>query len=86
MIKRGAQLVNISSGKVIDEKALCTALRKGKIAGVAVDVLEYELANYKNSPLFIYARENPHANVIITPHIGGATISAWKRVFSLIFG
>jgi D-3-phosphoglycerate dehydrogenase len=77
--------VNISRGKVIDEKALCLALQKKIISGVGADVLEFELEGFTNSPLFKYARKYPGANIIITPHIGGATIDAWKKVFSLAF-
>jgi len=84
-IKRGAVLVNISRGKIVEEKALCSALEEGRLGGVGADVLELELENYEESPLYKYAQENPEANVIITPHIGGATIEAWKRVFALVF-
>lgn len=83
-IKRGAVLVNISRGEVIEEQALCTALQEGMLSGVGVDVLELELDNYTSSPLYKYARKNPRANVIITPHIGGATLDAWTKVFTLV--
>jgi phosphoglycerate dehydrogenase-like enzyme len=83
-IKKGAILVNISRGEVIEEKSLCSALKKGILSGVGVDVLEKELLDYNKSPLLVYARRNPEANIIITPHIGGATIEAWKKVFKLV--
>ena len=85
-IKTGAMLVNISRGKVIDEKALCLAIDRGMVSGVGVDVLESELEDHKASDLYKYARNNRQANIIITPHIGGATIDAWKKVFALVFG
>jgi len=84
-IRKGAVLVNISRGKVLEEKAICRALRQGVLSGVGVDVLESELQDFTKSPLYRYARKNPLANVIITPHIGGATIDAWQRVFKLVF-
>jgi len=83
-IKKGAILVNISRGSVIEEKSLCFALRKGILSGVGVDVLENELGDYTKSPLLQYARRNPDANIVITPHIGGATIEAWEKVFTLV--
>jgi D-3-phosphoglycerate dehydrogenase len=84
-VRKGAVLVNISRGKVLEEKAICRALRQGVLSGVGVDVLESELQDFTKSPLYQYARKNPLANVIITPHIGGATIDAWQRVFKLVF-
>jgi len=84
-IKKGAALVNVSRGKVLEEEAICRALRQSVLSGVGVDVLEYELQDFRKSPLYRYARKNPRANVIITPHIGGATIDAWQRVFKLVF-
>ncbi len=38
LMKRGASIVNVSSGAVIDEAALLDALRTGHIAGAALDV------------------------------------------------
>ncbi len=84
-VKRGAALVNISRGEVVEEKALCFALQKGIFSGVGTDVLELELEDYTKSPLYKFARKNPRANIIITPHVGGATVDAWKKVFTLVF-
>lgn len=82
--KRGAVLVNISRGKVIEEQALCFAMQNGILSGVGLDVLELELEDYRQSPLYKYAQKNPQTNIIITPHIGGATLDAWKKVFALV--
>jgi len=84
-IKRGAILVNISRGACIEEKAIIYAIKNGILSGVGSDVLEWELKDIKKSPLYQYAKRNPQANIIITPHIGGATIEAWKQVFSIVF-
>lgn len=74
-IKPGAIIVNTSRGELIDESALVDSLLQGHIAGVAVDVLNGEVSHSKdwliNNPLWKYAQE--HNNVIIMPHIGGAT-------------
>jgi len=83
-IKKGAVLVNVSRGGVIEEESLCFALRKGILSGVGVDVLENELGDYTKSPLLKYAQKNPDANIIVTPHIGGATVEAWEKVFRLV--
>jgi D-3-phosphoglycerate dehydrogenase len=83
-IKKGAVLVNISRGGCVEEEAVNYAIKKGILSGVGSDVLERELENFKKSPLYQYAKKNPQANIIITPHIGGATIDAWKKVFSVV--
>ena len=70
-------LINTSRGKVWDETVVVTALRQKKIAGVAVDVLSEEMDKNKRSPLRD-ALKDGH-NVIITPHIGGAT---WDAISS----
>jgi phosphoglycerate dehydrogenase-like enzyme len=83
-MKKGAIFVNIARGKVVDERALCYSMEKGILSGIGSDVLEEELVDFTSSPLYIYAKNHPKANIIITPHIGGVTFEAWERVFSLI--
>lgn len=73
-IKPGALLVNTSRGRIVDEEALLAALASGALAGAALDVLTDEDGSgrhLKENPLVAYA--TAHDNVILTPHIGGAT-------------
>jgi D-3-phosphoglycerate dehydrogenase len=72
-LRSGAILINTARGAVVDETALLHALESGRLAGAALDVLcnEYELSQDAANPLIEYART--HDNLIITPHIGGAT-------------
>lgn len=71
-LKRGAVLINTARGSVVAEAALAEALESGQLFGVAVDVLEgEEHAGSPSSPLLASARAG--RNVLITPHIGGAT-------------
>ena len=67
----GAVLVNTSRGPVLAEPALLAALESGRLAGAALDVLAGERAAPAQSPLLAYART--HSNLVLTPHIGGAT-------------
>lgn len=65
-MKPTAYFVNISRGEVVDEEALIRALRDGGIAGAGLDVFWQEPLP-PDSPLY----DLP--NVILTPHISGAT-------------
>jgi D-3-phosphoglycerate dehydrogenase len=82
--KKGCYFVNISRGKVVDENAICQALDRALLAGVGVDVLEEELNDFRKSALYQYFRKHPEKNIVITPHIGGATFDAWRKVFALV--
>jgi D-3-phosphoglycerate dehydrogenase len=65
-------LINTSRGEIIDELALIHSLKNGNLLGAAVDVIQNERRfDLENSPLINFAKENE--NLIITPHIGGAT-------------
>jgi len=76
-IKEGALLLNTSRGNVWDEAAICKLLFSKKIGGIATDVLSTELVDIKQSPLWQAQQQNE--NVIITPHLGGAT---WDAMWS----
>ena len=67
MMKPTAYFINASRGAILDEAALIDALREKRIAGAAFDV-------YASEPI---ASNHPYIteldNVVITPHIAGAT-------------
>lgn len=66
-MKRSAYLINTSRGPVVDEAALIKALQDKVIAGAALDVFESEPIRSDN-PLIRMD------NVVVTPHIGSASI------------
>jgi D-3-phosphoglycerate dehydrogenase len=77
-LKQGAILVNTARGSLVDEAALAEAVRRGQLLGVAVDVLAGEgYGEVSESPLLEAAREG--RNILITPHIGGATLESIAR-------
>ncbi len=79
LLPRRAVLVNTSRGEVLDEGALLECLRQKHLAGVALDVLEGEQdeVRRRSNPLLAYAAQN--SNLLITPHIGGATVESMAR-------
>ena len=68
----GALLINTSRGEILDETALLVTMENGHLAGAALDVLSHERSGSLVTSLLVeYART--HSNLILTPHIGGAT-------------
>ncbi len=76
MMKPTAFLINTSRGPVVDEAALVKALREKWIAGAALDVFEQEPISPEN-PLIKFE------NVVLTPHIGSASISSRTKMSEL---
>ena len=79
LLPPGAVLVNTSRGQLVDELAMIDALTNRHLAGAALDVLAQERENAirQNSPLLAYA--DNHDNLLITPHIGGATYESMAQ-------
>jgi D-3-phosphoglycerate dehydrogenase / 2-oxoglutarate reductase len=75
----GAILINTSRGAVINERDLLEQLQNKHLGGSALDVLEGEVEKkpLSTNPLIEYARS--HDNLILTPHIGGATFESMAR-------
>jgi D-3-phosphoglycerate dehydrogenase len=76
-MRPGACLLNASRGSVVQIDALADAIRRGHIAGAAVDVYPDEPES--NSDGFSSALRNL-PNVILTPHIGGSTEEAQEAI------
>jgi D-3-phosphoglycerate dehydrogenase len=79
LLPRGAVLLNTARGAILDEEGLVALLEEGHLAGAAVDVLSVEAPADRpgESPLVRYARTRD--NLIVTPHIGGATTESMRR-------
>ncbi len=77
----GAIVLNLSRGHVVDIDALAVSIKRGKIAGAAVDVFPQEPRDGHEalrSPL------QGLPNVILTPHIGGSTEEAQENIAEFV--
>ncbi len=70
-MKKTTVLINTARGGLVDEEALYSALKGGRIAGAALDV-------YPSEPYSGKLCELP--NIILTPHIAGSTAEAQMRI------
>jgi D-3-phosphoglycerate dehydrogenase len=61
-------LINLSRGGVVNEEAVCKALKEGSLAGAAFDVFKNE-PNFNESLVLL-------DNFFSTPHIAGTSRSA----------
>ncbi len=81
LIKKGAYLINLARGHIIDIDALVNVLKSGHLYGAAIDVFPEEPD--ENGPNFITALQGI-PNVILTPHIGGSTLEAQQNIAEFV--
>lgn len=79
LVKRGALLVNVGRGSLIDESALISTLKNGRLSGAVLDVFALEPLP-ESSPLW------DMENVLITPHISGPSFGHFPEVERRIAG
>ncbi len=72
-MKSTCRLVHCARGGIVKESALVDALKRGRIAGAALDVFEHEPLP-TDSPLLQLS------NVILTPHLGASTDEARRAI------
>ena len=70
-MKEGVRVINCARGGIIDESALADAIKRGKVAGAALDVFEEEPPSPENELISL-------ENVIVTPHLGASTEEAQR--------
>lgn len=77
LMKKEAVLVNASRGGIVDEEALYTTLKEGKIRAAAFDV-------FASEPLPEDSKLRLLENLIMTPHLGASTEEAQVRVGEMV--
>ncbi len=76
-MKRGARLINVGRGSLLDEAALVRALENGALGGAALDVAATEPLP-PESPLW------KAPNLFITPHTSGVSDRLWDRQAAIL--
>ncbi|MBO7335997.1 MAG: hydroxyacid dehydrogenase, partial [Lachnospiraceae bacterium] len=79
--KPTAYIINMGRGPIVDQDALADALKNGRSAGAALDVLKNEPMEPGNPLLEIQDSKK----LIITPHIAWATVEARQRCVEAVF-
>ena len=73
LLKRGAIVVNMARGGIVDDQALLASLSSGHIAGAVLDV-------YEKEPLAADHPLRKAPNVLLMPHMGASTYEAQRNV------
>ena len=80
LMKKSAIIVNMGRGGIVNEADLAEAIDNGTIAGAATDVYEQEPVPYDHP----YLRMRKKERIILTPHVGWASVQARKRLAEII--
>lgn len=87
-MKQKFWLINTARGSAVKTKDLIEGLKKGRIKGAALDVLEYEKSSFENlfessiPEEFDYLLNAP--NVLLSPHVAGWTVESHRKLAEII--
>lgn len=77
-------LINTSRGSLVSEQSVIKALRNGKLLSYSADVLNSETRGEPHTDQEILKEALRNDRVLLTPHIGGATVSAYDKTEEII--
>lgn len=84
-VKKGAIIVNTSRAEILDQKSIIRSIKKNLLSGIALDFLEKNKNKYTKNSIRLINLAKKNKNIILTPHIGGATISSFNETEKFIF-
>ena len=76
-MKEGAVVINTARGGLIDDHALCEAVKSGKLLGAGLDGVEDE-------PLPVGHELLSTPNIVVTPHVGGGTADIGEVIMPML--
>jgi phosphonate dehydrogenase len=80
-MKKGAYLINVGRGSVVDEAAIVDALEQGNLSGYAADVFEMEDWARPDHPQTIHPALIAQTDkTLFTPHLGSAVREARQEI------
>jgi len=82
-MKKNVVIVNTARAEIIDEKYLYKYIKNKKISGFASDVQKFESKKIIKKGILQLVKENNY-NIILTPHIGGATFDAMRETEEIV--
>jgi len=85
-LKPSAYLINVSRAEVVEEQALYSALKEGRLAGAALDVWYRYPASENEQMLPATAPFHELDNVLMTPHLSAWTHGMIERRWTKMVG
>ena len=86
--KKPIYIINTARGKILKTDDLVQNLKKYKVTGAALDVLEYEKSSFtdifsgKDSPTLSFLINSE--NVILTPHVAGSSDASYRKIAEVL--
>ena len=81
-MKKGSWFVNTARGELVDDEALVSALRTGRLKMAALDTLDNEPVTADH---YLLQQKDIADRLLFSPHIGGITASSFRRGYRMIW-